>query len=41
MTNDALICGIVGSYGTVRCRPEVDALKLAWYEVGLFLRKVS
>jgi SAM-dependent methyltransferase len=37
--NGALVSGQVGSYASVRCRPEVDALRLAWYELGLFLRK--
>lgn len=37
--NDALIADFVGSYGTVRVLPEIDALRLCWYEMGLFLRK--
>jgi SAM-dependent methyltransferase len=37
--NDALIADFVGSYATVRVLPEIDALKLSWYEMGLFLRK--
>jgi len=41
IANDALVSGVVGSYGTVRCRPEIDALRLAWYELGVFLRKAS
>ena len=39
VANSALISNHVGSYGNVRCRPEVDALRLAWYELGFFLRK--
>ena len=37
--NDALISDFVASYGPVRLLPEIDALRLAWYEMGLFLRK--
>lgn len=37
--NDALISDFVGSYGAVRLMPEIDALRLCWYEMGLFLRK--
>jgi SAM-dependent methyltransferase len=39
MSNAALVAGRVGSYGAVKCLPEVDALALAWYEMGLFLKK--
>jgi SAM-dependent methyltransferase len=39
LTNDALIADFIGSYATVRCLPEIDALRLRWYEMGLFLRK--
>jgi hypothetical protein len=39
LTSDALISQFVGSYGTIRVLQEVDALKLSWYEMGLFLRK--
>jgi SAM-dependent methyltransferase len=39
LTNDALIADFIGSYADVRCLPEVDALRLRWYEMGLFLRK--
>jgi SAM-dependent methyltransferase len=39
LASDALISQFVGSYGTIRVLPEVDALKLSWYEMGLFLRK--
>jgi len=35
----AFISGQVGSYGQVRCLPEVDALQLKWFEIALFLRK--
>jgi SAM-dependent methyltransferase len=41
LNNDVLVAGQVGSYGTVRCLPEVDALALKWFELGLFLRKAS
>jgi SAM-dependent methyltransferase len=37
--NDALIADFVRSYGTIRVLPEIDALRLCWYEMGLFLRK--
>lgn len=37
--NESLISQLVGSYGAVRVRPEIDALRLSWYEMGLFLRK--
>jgi SAM-dependent methyltransferase len=36
---DGLISQVVGSYGTLRVLPEIDALRLSWYEMGLFLRK--
>lgn len=39
LANPALISNHVGSYGNVRCLPEVDALRLAWYELGFFLCK--
>ena len=39
LANAALVSGRVGSYGAVKCRPEVDALGLVWYEMGLFLCK--
>ena len=41
MANPALVSGQVGSYGEVRCLPAVDDLRLQWYEVALFLKKVS
>jgi SAM-dependent methyltransferase len=37
--SETLISQFVGSYDTVRVLPEIDALKLSWYEMGLFLRK--
>jgi SAM-dependent methyltransferase len=37
--SDAIIVNYVGSYGAMRFRPEVDALRLRWAELGLFLRK--
>jgi hypothetical protein len=39
--NPALVAGRVGSYGTVRCSPELDALQLRWFEVAFFLQKRS
>jgi SAM-dependent methyltransferase len=39
LRDDTLIADFVGSYGNVRLLPEIDALRLAWYEMGLFLRK--
>jgi SAM-dependent methyltransferase len=37
--SETLISQFVGSYDSVRVLPEIDALKLLWYEMGLFLRK--
>jgi SAM-dependent methyltransferase len=39
LADETLISDFVRSYGTVRLLPEIDALRLAWYEMGLFLRK--
>jgi SAM-dependent methyltransferase len=41
LKNDALVAGQVGSYGDVKCLPEVDALQLRWFELALFLRKAA
>jgi methyltransferase family protein len=41
LKNDALVAGQVGSYGDVKCLPEVDALRLKWFELALFLRKAA
>lgn len=37
--NLSLVSQCVGSYGSIRVLPEIDALKLSWYEMGLFLRR--
>jgi SAM-dependent methyltransferase len=37
--SDAFISDFIGSYGTVKVLPEIDALRLRWYEMGLFLHK--
>jgi len=37
LDNGGLVSDTIGSYGNVRVRPEVDALKLKWFELGLFL----
>jgi SAM-dependent methyltransferase len=39
--NAALVAGQVGSYGAVHCLPEVDALRLAWFELAFFLQKIA
>lgn len=38
LNNGALICDTVGSYGSVKVKPEIDALKLRWFEMGFFLK---
>jgi len=41
LDNSALLFNYVGSYGNVKVKPEIDALKMKWFEMGFFLVKDS